>query len=105
MKKIRKGDKVFVTAGKDKGKQGTVLRVLSNSTVLVEGINRVKKHERANPMTGAAGGIVSKEMPLQRSNVLVVNPATSKGDRVGIKTLEDGSRVRVFRSNGEMVDS
>ena len=105
MEKIRKGDKVFVTTGKDKGKQGTVLRVLSNSTVLVEGINRVKKHERANPMTGAAGGIVSKEMPLQRSNVLVVNPATSKGDRVGIKTLEDGSRVRVFRSNGEMVDS
>jgi large subunit ribosomal protein L24 len=96
---------VFVTAGKDKGKQGTVLRVLSNSTVVVEGINRVKKHERANPMTGAAGGIVSKEMPLQRSNVLVVNPATNKGDRVGIKTLEDGSRVRVFRSNGEMVDS
>ena len=72
---------------------------------MVEGINRVKKHERANPMTGAAGGIVSKEMPLQRSNVLVVNPATNKGDRVGIKTLEDGSRVRVFRSNGEMVDS
>jgi len=105
MKKIRKGDKVFVTAGKDKGKQGTVLRVLSNSTLVVEGINRVKKHERANPMTGAAGGIVSKEMPLQRSNVLVVNPATNKGDRVGIKTLEDGSRVRVFRSNGEMVDS
>jgi large subunit ribosomal protein L24 len=96
---------VFVTAGKDKGKQGTVLRVLSNSTLVVEGINRVKKHERANPMTGAAGGIVSKEMPLQRSNVLVVNPATNKGDRVGIKTLEDGSRVRVFRSNGEMVDS
>ena len=105
MEKIRKGDKVFVTACKDKGKQGTVLRVLSNSTLVVEGINRVKKHERANPMTGAAGGIVSKEMPLQRSNVLVVNPATNKGDRVGIKTLEDGSRVRVFRSNGEMVDS
>jgi large subunit ribosomal protein L24 len=105
MEKIRKGDKVFVTTGKDKGKQGTVLRVLSNSTLVVEGINRVKKHERANPMTGAAGGIVSKEMPLQRSNVLVVNPATNKGDRVGIKTLEDGSRVRVFRSNGEMVDS
>ncbi len=105
MEKIRKGDKVFVTAGKDKGKQGTVLRVISNSTLVVEGINRVKKHERANPMTGAAGGIVSKEMPLQRSNVLVVNPATNKGDRVGIKTLEDGSRVRVFRSNGEMVDS
>ena len=105
MEKIRKGDKVLVMAGKDKGKQGTVLRVLSNSTLVVEGINRVKKHERANPMTGSAGGIVSKEMPLQRSNVLVVNPATSKGDRVGIKTLEDGSRVRVFRSNGEMVDS
>ena len=105
MEKIRKGDQVVVNLGRDKGKQGTVLQVLANSKVLVEGINLVKKHQKGNPMTGATGGINTKEMPIQRSNLAVFNPATTKGDRVGIKTLDDGSRVRIFRSNGEMVDS
>jgi len=105
MEKIKKGDQVVVTSGRDKGKQGTVLQVMPNSTVMVEGINLVKKHQKGNPMTGATGGINTKEMPIQRSNLAVYNPATQKGDRVGVKTLEDGSRVRIFRSNGEMVDS
>ena len=105
MEKIRKGDQVIVTSGKDKGKQGTVLRMMTNSTVIVEGINLVKKHQKGNPMSGVAGGIITKEMPIQRSNLAVYNTATQKGDRVGIKTLEDGSRARIFRSNGEMVDS
>ncbi|MDG1162939.1 MAG: 50S ribosomal protein L24 [Burkholderiales bacterium] len=105
MEKIRKGDQVIVTSGKDKGKQGTVLRMMTNSTVIVEGINLVKKHQKGNPMSGDAGGIITKEMPIQRSNLAVYNTATQKGDRVGIKTLEDGSRARIFRSNGEMVDS
>ena len=105
MEKIRKGDQVIVTSGKDKGKQGTVLRMMTNLTVVVEGINLVKKHQKGNPMSGDAGGIITKEMPIQRSNLAVFNTATQKGDRVGIKTLEDGSRARIFRSNGEMVDS
>ena len=97
MEKIRKGDQVIVTSGKDKGKQGTVLRMMTNSTVVVEGINLVKKHQKGNPMSGDAGGIITKEMPIQRSNLAVFNTATQKGDRVGIKTLEDGSRARIFR--------
>ena len=105
MEKIRKGDQVIVTSGKDKGKQGTVLRMMTNSTVVVEGINLVKKHQKGNPMSGDSGGIITKEMPIQRSNLAVFNTVTQKGDRVGIKTLEDGSRARIFRSNGEMVDS
>ena len=105
MNKIKKGDRVIVNAGKDNGKQGTVLRVLANYTAVVEGINSVKKHEKPNPMKGLNGGIVTKEMPIQISNLAVLNPTTNKGDRIGIKTLEDGRRVRIFRSNGEMVDS
>jgi len=105
MNKIKKGDRVIVNAGKDNGKQGTVVRVLANSTAVVEGINSVKKHEKPNPMKGLNGGIVTKEMPIQISNLAVLNPTTNKGDRIGIKTLEDGRRVRIFRSNGEMVDS
>ena len=105
MNKIKKGDRVIVKAGKDNGKQGTVLRVLANSTAVVEGVNSVKKHEKPNPMKGLNGGIVTKEMPIQISNLAVLNPTTNKGDRIGIKTLEDGRRVRIFRSNGEMVDS
>jgi len=105
MNKIRKGDRVIVNAGKDSGKEGIVLRVLANSTAVVEGVNNVKKHEKPNPMKGANGGIVTKEMPIQISNLAVLNPTTNKGDRIGIKTLEDGRRVRIFRSNGEMVDS
>jgi large subunit ribosomal protein L24 len=102
--KIRKGDEVAVLTGKDKGKRGTVLRV-DLDAVVVEGINRVKKHVRPNPMKGQVGGIVEKEMPIQISNVAVFNAATQKADRVGFKVLEDGRKVRVFKSNGEVVDA
>jgi large subunit ribosomal protein L24 len=109
MQKIRKGDSVVVTTGKEKGKRGTVLRVLESGKVLVEGVNRVKKHQRPNPVKGQTGGIIDKEMPLHLSNVMLVNPATGKGDRVGFKFLEaQGSnparKVRFFKSNGEVVD-
>ena len=104
MNKIRKGDEVAVLTGKDKGKRGTVLRV-DGEVVVVEGINRVKKHVRPNPMKGEVGGIVEKEMPIQASNVAVFNSATQKADRVGFKVLEDGRKVRVFKSNGEVVDA
>jgi large subunit ribosomal protein L24 len=103
MEKIRKGDDVVVTTGRDKGRRGTVLNCLENDLLLVEGVNRVKKHTRPNPMKGQAGGIVEKEMPIHLSNVAVFNPSTQKGDRVGFKVLEDGSKVRVFKSNGELV--
>jgi large subunit ribosomal protein L24 len=105
MRKIRKGDEVIVTTGKDKGKRGAVLRVVDAEHVLVEGANVVKKHQRPNPMKGQTGGIVDKEMPLHVSNVAIFNPATKKGDRVGTKVLDDGRRVRVFKSNGEMIDA
>jgi large subunit ribosomal protein L24 len=105
MEKIRKGDDVIVTAGKDKGKRGTVLRRVDGEHLLVEGVNKVKKHQRPNPMKGLPGGIVEKEMPLHVSNVALFNPQTKKADRVGVKTLDDGRRVRVFKSNGEMVDA
>ena len=104
MNKIRKGDEVAVLTGKDKGKRGTVLRV-DLDAVVVEGVNRVKKHVRPNPMKGQVGGIVEKEMPIQISNVAVFNAATQKADRVGFKVLEDGRKVRVFKSNGEVVDA
>ena len=104
MNKIRKGDEVAVLTGKDKGKRGTVLRV-DGDVVLVEGINRVKKHVRPNPMKGEVGGIIEKEMPIQVSNVALFNAATQKADRVGFKVLEDGRKVRVFKSNGEVVDA
>lgn len=103
MEKIRKGDEVVVLTGKDRGRRGTVLRRIDERSVLVEGVNRVKKHQRPNPMKGQQGGIVEKEMPIDISNVALFNPATSKGDRVGIKTLEDGTKVRFFKSNGELV--
>lgn len=103
MNKIRKGDEVLVLAGKDKGKRGTVLRRVDSEKVLVEGVNRVKKHVRPNPVKGQAGGIVEKEMPLHVSNVAIFNPATQKADRVGFKLLEDGRKVRVFKSNGELL--
>jgi len=104
--KIRKGDEVAVLTGKDKGKRGTVVRVdVDGNTVVVEGINRVKKHVRPNPMKGQVGGIVEKEMPIQISNVAVFNAATQKADRVGFKVLEDGRKVRIFKSNGEVVDA
>jgi large subunit ribosomal protein L24 len=101
--KIRKGDDVIVLAGKDKGKRGTVLRVLDDR-VVVENINMAKKHVKPNPNRGEQGGIVDKEMPLHVSNVALYNPATDKGDRVGFKTLDDGRKVRVYKSNGEVVD-
>ena len=101
--KIRKGDDVIVLAGKDKGKRGTVLRVLEDR-VLVENINLARKHVKPNPNRGEQGGIVDREMPLHVSNVALYNPASDKGDRVGFKTLDDGRKVRVFKSNGEVVD-
>lgn len=104
MNKIKKGDDVIVITGKDKGRQGTVLRVFEDDRVLVEGINLVKKHQKPNPNMGMQGGIVEKEMPLDRSNVMLFNPATGKGDRVGIKELEDGRKVRFFKSDNEVVD-
>jgi large subunit ribosomal protein L24 len=105
MNKIRKGDDVIVTVGRDKGKRGTVLRRIDDERVVVEGVNRVKKHVRPNPMKGQTGGIVDKEMPIHISNVALFNPQTKKADRVGFKTLEDGRTVRVFKSNGEMVEA
>ena len=105
MIKIRKGDDVIVTTGKDKGKRGTVLRVLDTDQLVVEGVGMVKKHTKPNPMKGVAGGIVEKEMPIHVSNVALFNGATQKADRVGFKVLEDGRKVRVFKSNGEVVDA
>jgi len=104
MRKIKKGDDVIVITGKDKGKRGTVLRVVELEHLLVEGANRVKKHQRPNPMKNTTGGIVDKEMPLHVSNVAIFNPTSKKADRVGVKTLEDGRRVRIFKSNGEVID-
>ena len=105
MEKIKKGDEVVVITGKDKGKRGTVVRRVDAEHLLVEGVNRAKKHVKPNPMKGVAGGIVDKDMPIHISNVALFNPATKKADRVGIKSLEDGSKVRVFRSNGELVNA
>jgi large subunit ribosomal protein L24 len=105
MQKIRKGDQVVVTTGKDKGKRGLVLRVLATGKVLVEGVNRVKRHTRPNPIKGQPGGIVDKEMPIHASNVALFNPATGKGDRVGVRSLDDGRKVRFFKSNGEVADA
>lgn len=106
MNKIRKGDEVIVTTGKDRGRRGTVLRIVDEERVLVEGINVAKKHQKANPnaMPPVQGGIVDKEMPIAVSNVLVFNPKTKKGDRVGIRVSSDGEKVRVFKSNDEVVD-
>jgi len=103
MNKIRKGDEVVVITGKDKGKRGTVLNVLSDDKLVVEGVNIAKKHQKPNPMKGEAGGIVDKTMPIHVSNVAIFNPASQKADRVGIKVLDDGKKVRVFKSNGEVV--
>jgi len=105
MNKMRKGDAVIVISGKDKGKRGTVLRRVDDERVVVEGVNRVKKHVKPNPMKNQQGGIVEMEMPIQISNVALYNPATQKADRVGFKTLDDGRKVRVFKANGEVVDA
>ena len=104
MQRIKKGDDVIVIAGRDKGKRGNVLRVLDDSKALVDNVNLVKRHTRGNPNTGQTGGIIEKEAPIQLSNLALYNPTTKKGDRVGFKTLEDGRKVRYFKSNNEVVD-
>ncbi|OUV62211.1 MAG: 50S ribosomal protein L24 [Gammaproteobacteria bacterium TMED119] len=104
MNKIKKGDEVIVITGKDKGRRGTVTNIQADGKVLVENINMVKKSQKPNPNQGVTGGIIDKEMPIQLSNVMLFNPATGKGDKVGIKTLEDSTKVRYFKSNGEVVD-
>ena len=104
MNKIRKGDEVVVVTGKDKGRRGTVLQVFPDARVLVEGINIAKKHQKPNPNAGVQGGIIDQEMPLDISNVMVFNPKSKKGERVGIRVNDDGSKERIFRSSGETVD-
>jgi large subunit ribosomal protein L24 len=105
MQRIKKGDEVVVLSGRDKGKRGTVLRRIDADYLVVEGVNRVKKHQRPNPMKGITGGIVDKDLPIHASNVALFNPATKKADRVGVKKLEDGRKVRIFKDNGEQVDA
>ena len=104
MQRIKKGDEIVVLSGRDKGKRGTVLRRVDARHVVVEGVNRVKKHQRPNPMKGQTGGIVDLDKPIHISNVALFNPATKKADRAGIKVLEDGRRVRTYKANGEQVD-
>ncbi len=104
MNKIRKGDTVVITVGKDRGRQGTVLRMLPDRRVVVEGLNLVKKHTKPNPQAGLQGGIVEREAPLDLSNVQIYNPTTQRPDRVGFRTLEDGRKVRFFKSNQEVID-
>ena len=105
MNKIRKGDEVVVIAGREKGRRGTVIKVMPDDRVLVENVNMVKRHTRPNPQRGVQGGIVEKEAALHLSNVMLWNPATKKGDRVGVRALADGRRVRYFKSNDEVVDA
>jgi large subunit ribosomal protein L24 len=105
MNKIRKGDQVVVIAGRNKGRRGAVIEVLGDDRVRVEGLNMVKKSQKPNPQAGVAGGLVEREAPLHISNVLLFNPATQKGDRVGFKTLANGKKVRIFKSNKEVVDA
>ena len=105
MRTIRKGDQVVVLSGRDKGRRGAVLQVLGGGAVLVESINRVKRHTKANPQANQPGGIIEKEMPLPRAKVALWNAAAKKGDRVGIKKLADGKKVRFFKSNGEVIDA
>ncbi|NDU86720.1 MAG: 50S ribosomal protein L24 [Ferrovum sp.] len=105
MRKLRKGDEVVAIAGKDKGKRGTIREMVDADGVIVEGLNRVRKHVRPNPAKGEQGGIIDKEMTLHISNVALFNPATQKADRVGIRILEDGKKVRFYKSNGEVVDA
>ncbi|MFT3907279.1 MAG: 50S ribosomal protein L24 [Steroidobacteraceae bacterium] len=105
MEKIRKGDQVVVLSGKDKGRRGAVLRVYPDARLLVENINKSKRHTKANPQANVQGGIIEKEMPLPTAKVAIWNPAAKKGDRVGFKTLADGKKVRFFKSNGEVIDA
>jgi large subunit ribosomal protein L24 len=103
MRKIRRDDEVIVIAGKDKGKRGKVMRVLKDDRLIVSGINMIKKHQKPNPMLGRQGGIVEKEAAIATSNVAIFNPQTGKGDRVGFKLLEDGTKVRFYKSTGETI--
>ena len=105
MARIKKGDEVIVIAGKDKGRRGAVLRVYDDGRVLVENVNIVKKHQKGNPQAGQPGGIVNKELPVDVSNVMVFNPQTGKGDRIGFRRLSDGKKVRYFKSNNEVLDA
>ena len=105
MAKIKQGDEVIVVAGKDKGRRGSVIRVFTNDKVLVESVNVARKHQKPNPNAGVPGGIIEKEMPLHISNVMLFNPTTQKGDRVGYRRLEDGKKVGFFKSNNEVLDS
>jgi large subunit ribosomal protein L24 len=105
MRKIRKGDQVVVLSGRDKGRRGAVLEVRADGRVVVESVNMVKKHQKPNPQAGQQGGIIEKAMPLAVAKVAIWNPSAKKGDRVGVKTLKDGKRVRFFKSNGEMLDA
>lgn len=104
MRRIKKGDEVIVIAGRDKGKRGNVLRVLDNERLIVENVNIIKRHTRANPQAGMAGGILEKEASIHASNVMLYNAQAGKGDRVGIRTLDDGRKVRYFKSTNEVVD-
>ena len=104
MKRIHKGDEVIVTTGRSKGQRGHVLRVVSEHKLLIENVNMVKKHQKPNPGLNQAGGIIDKESPIHVSNVAMYNPATGKADRVSFKSLEDGKKVRIFKSTGEVVD-
>ncbi len=104
MNRIRKGDDVIVIAGKDKGKRGSVLRVMTDGRLVVSDVNMVKRHTKPNPNRGVAGGIIEKEMPIDPSNILVYNPQTEKGDRIGFRVLDDGRKVRFFKSTDEVVD-
>ena len=105
MKKLKKGDSIIVIAGKDKGKKGEILRVIEPDKLVVSSINLAKKHVKPNPNKGESGGIIEKEMPIHISNVMMLNPISKKGDRIGFKSLEDGKKVRVYKSNKEVVDS
>lgn len=105
MQKIRKGDEVIVIAGRSKGQRGAVLKRIDDNRLLVENVNMIKKHVKPNPNTGETGGIIDKESPIQQSNVMIFNPNTEKGDRVGIKILEDNRKVRYYKSNGEVIDA
>lgn len=105
MNRIRKGDEVIITAGKDKGRRSTVLRVITTGKLIIENVNVAKKHVKPNPQQGIGGGIVEREMPIDGSNVMLFNPATGKGGRIGYRRLEDGRKVRYFKSNNEVIDA
>jgi len=105
MRKIKRDDEVIVLTGRDKGKRGKVNKVLSDGKLIVSGIQMIKKHQKPNPQAGVAGGIIEKEASIQASNVAIYNPSTKKADRVGFKILEDGKKIRIFKSNGAAVDA